>query len=78
MPYASAKNANRAAHWERGFQWLEKKNVSPEIFFLNKKKTKYLQSLPLSVEQRLAQGLVLRDGLEDLPVARHVPDRPLP
>ena len=36
-----------------------------------------LQSLSGAVQQGLAQGLVLRDGLQDVPVCSHVADGPL-
>jgi hypothetical protein len=38
---------------------------------------KYLQSFPISVEEGLAEALVLRNGLEDVPVSRHVANGPL-
>ncbi len=38
---------------------------------------RHSQSLSVSVEQRLAEALVLGDGLQDAAVGRHVADGPL-
>lgn len=35
------------------------------------------QSLSVSVDEGLEQGFVVRDRLQDVPVRRHVADRPL-
>lgn len=35
------------------------------------------QSLSVSINEGLEQGLVVGDGLQDVPVCRHIPDRPL-
>lgn len=35
------------------------------------------QSLSVSINEGLEQGLVVGDGLQDVPVRRHVSDRPL-
>lgn len=35
------------------------------------------QSLSVSINEGLEQGLVVGDGLQDVPVCRHVSDRPL-
>ena len=40
-------------------------------------RVRYIQALPVAVNKGLEQWLVVRDGLQDVPIVGHVADGPL-